>query len=67
MSVPTDFGANTALAAYEIALKDLQASTNTYWNYKFLLRDLEGPIPSYEGDLSVAVEAHRGNTDAGLT
>ena len=48
-SVPTDFGANTALAAYQTALRALKNSTNTYWNYKFLLRALEGPIPATQG------------------
>jgi hypothetical protein len=67
MSVPTDYGANTALFIYQKALKDLQSSTNIYWCYKFLLRDLEGPIPSYAGDLTVALEAHRADTDSRLT
>eukprot|EP00884_Botryococcus_braunii_P009963 jgi/Botrbrau1/18969/Bobra.0100s0006.1 len=67
MVAPTAFGANTAFAAHQIAIRDLQSATNTYWDYKFLLRDLEGPIPSYAGDLTVALEAHREETNARLT
>eukprot|EP00884_Botryococcus_braunii_P016002 jgi/Botrbrau1/3085/Bobra.0070s0072.2 len=64
---PTAIGANTAFAAYQTAIRDLQSATKSYWDYKFLLRDLEGPIPSYAGDLTVALEAHREETNARLT
>lgn len=63
-SGPTDPGANTVLQAVQTAQTNLQVAKANYWNWKFLLRGLEGPPPSYAGDLAGQLAAVRAHSDS---
>ena len=64
---PTDPGSGTLITAVKTAQERLQHSTNAFWNWKFLLRGLEGPLPSYAGDLTAELAVVRDNTNTRLS
>ena len=60
---PTDSAASMALAELTKTQRELKDAVAAYWDWKFILLGLEGPLPSYAGDFAAQLAQAKADSD----
>ena len=60
---PTDSAASMALAGLTKTQRELKDAVAAYWDWKFILLGLEGPLPSYAGDFAAQLAQAKADSD----